>query len=112
MSLRVAYGHPQGPTPPADYAPSLRSPWRAASDGGFQYRYHPSLLWRLTVRLRGAGHRRTMARTRLDNLGETCAKFNTFPNPEKLFPSIVLPRAGNTVTAFGGTNLTPPLPIP
>ena len=30
MSLQVAYGHPPGPTPPADYAPSLRSPWRAA----------------------------------------------------------------------------------
>ena len=32
MSLQVAYGHPPGPTPPADYAPSLRSPWRAAKD--------------------------------------------------------------------------------
>jgi hypothetical protein len=31
MSLQVAYGQPPGPTPPADYAPSLRSPWRAAS---------------------------------------------------------------------------------
>ncbi len=30
MSLQVAYGHPPGPTPPADYAPSLRSPRRAA----------------------------------------------------------------------------------
>ncbi len=32
MSLQVAYGHPPGPTPPADYAPSLRSPWRAAHE--------------------------------------------------------------------------------
>ena len=37
MSLQVAYGHPPGPTPIAgrmaglaDYAPSLRSPWRVA----------------------------------------------------------------------------------
>nr|WP_240611833.1 hypothetical protein [Acidiferrobacter sp. SPIII_3] len=30
MSLQVACGHPPGPTPPADYAPSLRSPWRVA----------------------------------------------------------------------------------
>ena len=38
MSLQVAcphktgvvHGHPPGPTPSADYAPSLRSPWRAA----------------------------------------------------------------------------------
>ena len=30
MSLQVACGHPPGPTPPADYAPPLRSPWRAA----------------------------------------------------------------------------------
>ena len=33
MSLQVACGHLQGPTPPADYAPSLRSPWRAAFAG-------------------------------------------------------------------------------
>ncbi len=32
MSLQVACGHPPGPTPPADYAPPLRSPWRAAAD--------------------------------------------------------------------------------
>ena len=32
MSLQVACGHPPGPTPPADYAPSLRSPWRAADE--------------------------------------------------------------------------------
>ena len=32
MSLQVAYGHLQGPTPPADYAPPLRSPWRAADE--------------------------------------------------------------------------------
>ena len=32
MSLQVACGHPPGPTPPADYAPPLRSPWRAAAE--------------------------------------------------------------------------------
>ena len=45
MSLQVACGHLQGPTPiagrmagPADYAPSLRSPWRAANDRLFLYK--------------------------------------------------------------------------
>ncbi len=32
MSLQVACGHPPGPMPPADYAPPLRSPWRAARE--------------------------------------------------------------------------------
>jgi hypothetical protein len=44
MSLQVACGHPPGPTPPADYAPPLRSPWRAARG-----RYRIMLVERLRV---------------------------------------------------------------